>query len=53
MELGVAFVIYSIQAELSKREYMALKKYANTSNARAIRVHTILSQPSIIIPNSV
>ena len=36
MELGVAIIIYSNKAELSEREYMALNKSANTSNARSI-----------------
>ena len=36
MELGVAIIIYSNKAKLSKRKYMALNKYANTLNTRAI-----------------
>ena len=34
--VGVAIIMYNIRAELSKREYMAVNKYANKSNARAI-----------------
>ena len=41
-------MIYSTKAELSKTEYIALNKYANTSGAPAIS-STFLVPPPIIL----